>query len=77
MLPGVEAVVDLPTTSIVLLSVEGVACTEIYLYPPTRRPARKCAGNAHLPGRVVRRCRLVVGVRGIECDSWYRLRESE
>jgi hypothetical protein len=44
--PGVDTEVDFPTTSIVLLSVEGVDWREMYLYPPTRRPARKCAGNA-------------------------------
>lgn len=67
--PGVDAEVDLPMTSMVLLSVEGVACTEMYLYPPTRRPARKCAGNAHLCGCAVRRSRLLEGMSGIFPDK--------
>jgi hypothetical protein len=65
MVPGEEADDDFPTTSIVLLSVEGVACTDMYLYPPILRPARKCAGNAHRPGCVVKWCKLRAGMRGI------------
>jgi hypothetical protein len=68
-IPGVEAELDLPTTSIVLLSVDGVACTDIYLYPPTRLPARKCAGKAHRPGDVVRRYKLRAGMRGMICHT--------
>lgn len=62
MVPGDDADNDLPLTSTVVVSVEGVACTEMYLYPPTLRPAMKCAGNAHCVGLWTSLCRLLDGI---------------
>lgn len=84
--PGVDAVTELDFTSIVVVGVEGVCCIEMYLYPPTRLPAMRCAGIAHRPGWVNSGRRLLEDTRGIvslttmverryqgredSCDTW-------
>jgi hypothetical protein len=68
--PGEDADADLPVTSMVAVSVEGVVCTEIYLYPPILLPATMCAGNAHLCCRLCgNRSRLAEDIRGILVKS--------
>jgi hypothetical protein len=55
----------------VLLSVEGAAWTEMYLNPPTRLPARKCAGKAHFPGYELSRYKLCGEIRGIVLNTLF------
>lgn len=63
--PGLDADMDFALTSRVLVGVDGVCCIEIYLNPPTLRPAITCAGIAHLPGCVRRGLKLRDDTRGI------------
>lgn len=63
--PGVDAVTELVFALIVVVGVDGVCCIEIYLYPPTRRPAMRCAGIAQRPGWVSNGRRLLEDTRGM------------
>lgn len=45
--PGLDADSDLLPATILLLSVEGVACIEIYLDLPILLPFTMCAGSDH------------------------------
>lgn len=63
--PGVDAVTELVFALIVVVGVDGVCCIEIYLYPPTLRPAMRCAGIAQRPGWVSNGRKLLEDTRGM------------